>query len=524
MYLRLIADPLIKPSWCTTKIFGLFATGAGSVTCEAVGLTRRDALAEAARLIDELERRIDPSCPIATFGRTKAAPTTLGPIGALSGLLSQRIADILQGAETTSTDPLDPRRILYQAREWLKDRAATEYKHWPNQFSKVLAVPRTKHHLRDLLRVAEHFAPDEIAWIAFKREHVDHIRKKQQSCVLAAAYSGPTTFARTRVHAQLAAALIKTVQKPPENVPAETWRKILKGVAKETNAQLGEILTATKAIEKAIAEKKPQLVLVGNPLSMEGTVARRIAQAKNLKTASMQHGEIAPTQSDWAKFGLDLITVWGPGPKERLQRIGLATETVAVTGAPWLDHFSTLKQRPPQSPKRILIALSGAGNSVGMAEHKAQVRKLLEAAKELPEYRWSFRLHPKDDPQIYASAPPNAQIVAAADAPDIHDDLQKSDLLITVTSTSALDAMLENVQVLTLGRPQGEARPDYVKAEATIDVAWDEPLPPKLKNALENAPDEALRNRAKKCLEQYFGALDGKAAERAANAIKTLLD
>lgn len=491
--------------------------------------TRADAVAEAGALIAELSRRID----VDGGARIAAGGADFGLVQGLAGLLTQRVADVLQGATGTANDPLDPKQALYDAREWLRDRATAlrGFGRWPSapRSGGVLAIPRTGPHLRDMLPVSARLRASgaAVSWVTFRRDHAERARGAGEACVLAAPHGHPSTRERLLLRARLLRATTVAARSGVAALSPETWAAVVATVAREAHAQLDPALVAARSIARAFEETAPRLAWIGNPATLEGTIARLVAGARGVPTAVMQHGDIAATQREWAHFGLDRITVWGPAVRERLIGLGVPADRVVVTGAPWVDRLVTGGVRVPRAQRRILIALSGAGNFVGQAEHQAHVEKLIAGAAALPQHRWSFRLHPKDGPALYerllaATPAARADVVPAAQAPDIHQDLAESDLLVTVTSTSALDAMLEGVPVLTLGRPEGEPLPAFVRDGATRHVEWDEPLVPAVEALLAGA-DPALMARAHICVEASFGPLDGRAGERVADVLRARL-
>ena len=232
-------------------------------------------------------------------------------------------------------------------------------------------------------------------------------------------------------------------------------------------------------------------------------------------------------QDGWRRAGVDLFTVWGPGVRDELVGQGVAASTIAVTGAPWVDRLVT---RPASRSRTILVALSGPGHAVGLAEHEGQVEALARACAVTPHYKWVFRLHRKDDAAIYHrafAAHPDArpEIVPSQRATGtIHDALEDTAVLITVTSASALDAMLCGVPVLTLGRPPHESLPDFVRVGATSHVSDLGGLGVALTALVEQGPSPTLRDAAKAYVEASFGELDGQAAARVAAQMVSLVE
>jgi hypothetical protein len=499
-------------------------------------LTRRRAVEIALECVDHLDRTLVRE----HVGLIDLGLDRMSMADALRGYLTQQIADVLQGGGSPIGQAPSESRLgpwLWRAKEAALGRVHASRglgrfpRPSPRERYRVLAVPRAPSHLRDVqevARAAERSRRLTFFSLVFRPDHAHAFER----VVLASSYS-PVDFrsirrAEQQIDRIARGAFISRSDRP--QVSSAAWARVVEAARAGINAQLTPMLTAAAAITKAIVEIGPRVILVGNPLTIEGAIAIAAARAHGIASASIQHGEIGLGHVEWARTGLDLMAAWGPQPKSTLARLGYPEQRVVVTGAPWADN---LRRQPRAnkgdgSTRRILIAMSGAGHSVGLAEHEGHVRRLLEASRQLPQHRWVFRLHPKDDPEIYArlmaEVPGSkAEIVdGRGPRPDIRDDLEKSDVLITVTSASAFDAMLARVPVLTLARPKGEVLSAFVLEGATTHAAADEPLAECLTELFAHGESPDASARAERFVANLFGPRDGRAAERIAEALALL--
>jgi hypothetical protein len=502
-------------------------------------MTRQEAAELATRSIDHLDQRLrEHGRGILRIGRDAV---TL--IGVLRVHLIQFVADVLQESPHARSIPERAkdtfRLVTGSAKQRVLNRAYVmrgfgAFSTLPriHQASfRVLALPRAEGHLRDMIPVSREAAERHataFAWMAFRPDHARAVYEVGGDVVLAGCYADPGAKRIARCVEELAEARDRLLPGPRPILDPKLWTNVADRVHAYLVRQLPYVLATVEAYTKAIAEVDPDVIFVGNPLTMEGTLGVAAGRAYGVAAATMQHGDISPRQTEWADAPPDLMTVWGARPKEILVGLGFPNEQIQVTGAPWVDVLTPKNGASKNRKKRILVALSGAGHSIGIAEHEGHVRRLLEATRDLPQHDWLFRLHPKDQREIYErilSTIPGARatiVESRHSKVDIHAQLEETDILITVTSASAFDAMLHGVPVVTLERPRGEGRSTFVMAGATTDVPAGESLAEHIARILADGQDSEVRRQAEAYVVSIFGPRDGRATERVAAAIVDL--
>lgn len=119
--------------------------------------------------------------------------------------------------------------------------------------------------------------------------------------------------------------------------------------------------------------------------------------------------------------------------------------------------------------KRIMVAFSGPGYKTTVQGHIKSLKYLFQLVKALPEIGFIIKLHPKDRVEYYKDLAKCSNVVVTANLykdlqPDALDVLMVSDLLITGGSTVALDAMSQDIPVISID-PLGEMEQfEFLKA------------------------------------------------------------
>jgi hypothetical protein len=478
-------------------------------------VTRDEALAAGAATVDALD--------LVCRARRRALVDVNGTIVSipliLRNVLTQRIADEHQGARTPEPRASGARRLLYAARQELERLASPltasglRFRRKPTEGARILVVPRSDNHLRDLIPVMGELKRRrrvDVRWILFRRDLLASVVRSGDPAILVDPASA-TARLLGEVEDVVAGAALGALAAP---------------ITETIGANLPEVLATTRTLTRVIGWFRPSLLLAGNPCTFEGRLAIASARGKRIPTATIQHGWLMAGDPLWRNVPFDLICVWGTRARDALLGDGLEDRRIAVTGAPWLDGFRS-SRRTGERPM-ILIALSGAGHLVGTDEHHRVVRRIYEATAAIPRLRWVFRLHPKDNPDVYrsiaASVPgANGEIVEARRTElTIHDQLRETSILVTGKSTSAVDAMVARVPVITIGRPPGEMVPDFVSAGATTHVTPNMDLSTIVRSLLDGGQDPRIAEQAREYVTSFYGEGD-HATQRAATRLEELI-
>jgi len=206
----------------------------------------------------------------------------------------------------------------------------------------------------------------------------------------------------------------------------------------------------------------PDVLLVGNPNTHEGRILALLADEMKIPSATIIHGTIFANH--WTHVVIDLICAWGEPNRRSLELSGFPSENVKVTGAP---RFDELLDKPDKLEKNsILVATSGIGDAVITPDqHYEFIRILYETVELTPDVSWIVKLHRKDSEEHYLKVRPGGhprvKIVKGNylnDGLDIFHWLASSRAMVTISSTTALEAQLVNVPVIAVEMwPEGKA-------------------------------------------------------------------
>lgn len=208
-------------------------------------------------------------------------------------------------------------------------------------------------------------------------------------------------------------------------------------------------------------------------------------------------------------FPDDRLVVTGSGGQDRLvARAAAATDE---------ERAETRRRLGAAAGDRLLLVVS---------KH-AQVRHafpaLVRAVEAVPQVRLVVKCHPAETPAPYErDAAGSSQVTIAPAASDLAALLSVSAGVVTVNSTVAVDAMRLGLPSLVVDLPNNLS--PFVDAGVMLGAARAEEIPGALQRLLEGGTGlEAMREEQRRFLDRFGGPADGRAADRAANAILSLL-
>lgn len=216
----------------------------------------------------------------------------------------------------------------------------------------------------------------------------------------------------------------------------------------------------------------PKYAIIGNDLTMEGSLFFRLCERENIKTGGIQHGSMDRTNPRNGEIKVDDLFVYGNKTRLELEAIGINLEKINVTGKPNAKLESNAKKNNPI--KVILIANSGIGVLCSEKHHVKIIRSIISLACETPNVNWIFKLHPKDSKRYYKNTADNIEVLNNDDLIEralSNDNLiEKCDLVISGGSTFTLDAVLKGKHVVTLDLLDEFSAVSFVKDRLTTYV------------------------------------------------------
>ena len=296
---------------------------------------------------------------------------------------------------------------------------------------------------------------------------------------------------------------------------------------------LETVYESATSLRAALAAMHPKAVVVGNDLTAEGRVACRVAAQQGTATAVLMHGTITGIPLN-ARHGADRIFVFGDAHRRELIEMGIAPERIVVSGDPNLDS------RPRQSghihpdlqarlglrdgEPWILVTTSGPGHRISHEHHEQVVASLNRLAAALPGVPLVIKLHPKDRLAYYE--PLRARYAPAGNVhviprgtegfpANIYQWLNGATMILTGASTTAIEAMVMEVPVITMDFCNALHGIDFIEAGATLHVTNADDLEAAVRNVLSAGQlSDDRRDRIAGFLRDTYYALDGRASER----------
>jgi hypothetical protein len=268
------------------------------------------------------------------------------------------------------------------------------------------------------------------------------------------------------------------------------------------------------------------------------------ARRRSIPTVGLQHGfiyrhwmnyhhepdEMAPSPNHGDDLGFPaptLTLLYDQFAADHLMQVGhFAPERLRVTGSPGLDELAVTARTLTEAD--LVRARRDAGVPEGrrailVAAKFTQIAGvfpvLVRALAEVPDAHLVVKCHPSEGPDVYVAAAGGSSSVTIAPATLGLAVLTKaSDLLVTVNSTAAIEAMVLGVPTLVLALPNNLS--PFVDAGVMDGVVAGGDVAAALRRALDTgARREAWRVRAASFMQQAGIRADGLAVARAADAI-----
>jgi len=288
-------------------------------------------------------------------------------------------------------------------------------------------------------------------------------------------------------------------------------------------------------ISELLQKTTPKKVVVGYDITPEGRITSTLCKELGIKSVCIQHGSIAGEPLD-GEHVVDNYLLYGEKAKEYLINIGNKPDMLRVFGAPYLDEVVPLKLEKQNflkklnldtTKKTVMIALSGPGHCTSFQHFNSIVSSIVNLSSKQNTYNFVFKLHRKDSIRNYIKLLEKTQntipVIEASDKTvtnDIFTWLKAVDLLITGSSTVALEAMLLKVPVLTIDYHNEYQDVDFIEEGCTFHVDNESDLDATLSGIInhdDNIDYSKIQQRAKEYIREYFYMDDINTSKRIAD-------
>jgi len=296
--------------------------------------------------------------------------------------------------------------------------------------------------------------------------------------------------------------------------------------------------------KRMIRREKPYLILIEEEY---GEFERTLAVAARLEgtpTLGIQHGIIVPThygyifeKEDKGKMILpDFTVVYGQYHYDLLTKHGIYDpERVIVTGQPRYDilHrvdgiYSKQKflERNKINPAHRILLWTTQSHALSDGENALNFETVFETMQNIENVTLIVKQHPGEEERHtemikdYLRKYKVDAILTKKDS-DTYEQIYVCDLLMTKSSTTAMEAVALNKPVIILNLSGEADLVDYVEQGVALGVYKEEDL----KIAIEKlmASDLELAGNREQYIRKYLYKIDGKAAERVVNVIERII-
>jgi hypothetical protein len=223
--------------------------------------------------------------------------------------------------------------------------------------------------------------------------------------------------------------------------------------------------------------------------------------------------------------GCDYILVGGDRPKSILMQRNISKDQIIIVGQPKYDSIiKTINELGKIKQKKQVFLYIASTKIISDEQNIRFLNKIVENSEKLNS-QLIIKLHPRApiDPGdvkkfIKKKESPHFSIIKEGD--DTYSVLQKSAVMITVSSTVILEALMMDRECIITNYLAGEGRLDYESYDAVFSVNNENELYKTMKISLSQ---KKYPVKKKKLLEDELYELDGNAALRASDFILSLI-
>jgi hypothetical protein len=335
------------------------------------------------------------------------------------------------------------------------------------------------------------------------------------------------------------------------------------------------IWEAKRRLREFLADIRPSVLVLGNDFGTLEQSLLRVTRSLGVRSLVVQDGVIGPAQpkalrgrhgsggplfalkwllkvflqrallgissSRFGHGGTDLVAVTGQYVKDFLIAQGRRAEEVLVVGQPRFDALERRTSRVARpacarqlnlpEDRKVVLFITQAFSTYGYLseeEEEATVEKILDGLVALgPDVCRVLKLHPQERPDRYAPLLTrrgwNDKVIVTKDV-DLPSLLRCSDLVVTVNSTVALEAVILGIPIITVNlSAEGDYFP-YAEEGVARGVYDEKDILPNAHALLYNSEAiNAVLSHRERFLQRHACGADGHAGRRTAQLILSML-
>jgi len=291
-----------------------------------------------------------------------------------------------------------------------------------------------------------------------------------------------------------------------------------------------EMIRYIEIINNMLSIEKPKLLVVMNEITTIGNIAVHLAKQKRIKTLCIQHGTVGDA-SDFTPVYADKLAVWGDTPKQAFIKKGVPEDMITITGAPQFDNLALknidfkekeLKKIGIKSGKKIIVLATQP-----VPDMEEITDALSKVIKQIPGTQLVIKTHPCEysTKKYIEIAKKQGLDDAVLTKEYLHPLLNKCIILVTSSSTTAMEAMVLDKPVITINLTGQPDLMPYAKEGAAIGVYKKEDIIKAVKSVLEDQKiRKKLAKKAKLFVYDQCYKMDGKASNRIIDLINKTIN
>ena len=284
-----------------------------------------------------------------------------------------------------------------------------------------------------------------------------------------------------------------------------------------------EFAVLIKKIRALFAKRRPGAVLLWTDFEAFERICTLAAKQQKIPSIVAQHGifetETENNDRKWitgfTPMLADRIFVWGNFFRKELEKEGVPSQSIAVTGTPKFDFLKGKQFRPTEFRKKISVKESEALVTLIMSSEPYMQSRMIDmafkASKNFPKCRFAVKVHPSEAKEKYVKmAEKLGKSAIVLQAEDLYELMNASELVVVHASTVGIEAAAlgRPVVIMTKKRDHAAAYPkgcglSFVETQQGFEKALAEKSLPK-----------------KGFLRNFAFRLDGKAGKRIAGLVK----
>lgn len=289
--------------------------------------------------------------------------------------------------------------------------------------------------------------------------------------------------------------------------------------------------------ERAYQQLRPRALVIARQRRAFENAFVAVARRDGIPSAMILHGHISDHPIyhfvDGRFDQVDCIFAWGEAQKTSLVAKGAPAERILVTGNPQWDHLATgLGSLPPPETCRAAMAtaLDLPSNAfwvtfTSQPVSRAFLGDILRALRVISNSVLIVKVHPGERITEYRIQAADQQRCRVVQDIDLHVLLRASDVVLTYTSTTNLEALAVGTPLIVVDFASNPDTPNRVDLTAygVPEVHHPSELVQALTRLQHNPSwgEEILRG-GRQALEDYAHGLDGRATERVVDALRQL--